>query len=289
MRTAVLLLAVVGGAASGLLAAHLAAPEPAPVREPRRDGEIAALRQRIDDLNAQMRALRADRLAPPARPAETEAASPEDTGDHAAAAGEAGAEEAGEPDPVAEAAVTELVAKLKTLHVGHMEAQRLHMWLATNPERIPAVIRSLESAITNDPKNADLRVSLATVYVALLSTAPPGPRQAPLWGKASASYDAAMEINPDHWQARYGKAFALSMAPEFIGLRPEAIRQFEVLLERQERLAPEPDHVETYLRLGTLYKDAGNTDKARELWERGLRLFPEDARLKGTLDASTKK
>jgi hypothetical protein len=38
-----------------------------------------------------------------------------------------------------------------------------------------------------------------------------------------------------------------------------------------------------------LYKDAGNVEKARALWNEGLRLFPDNEELKGTIEASTKR
>ncbi|MHC4819984.1 MAG: tetratricopeptide repeat protein [Planctomycetota bacterium] len=110
-----------------------------------------------------------------------------------------------------------------------------------------------------------------------------------MWGKVGASYDAALTLEPNHWQARFGKAFGTSMAPEFLGMRPEAIRQFEELKEIQGRRAPEPQHAQVYFRLGTLYKDAGNAEKARSLWAEGLKLFPDNQELKDTLEASTKK
>jgi tetratricopeptide (TPR) repeat protein len=107
--------------------------------------------------------------------------------------------------------------------------------------------------------------------------------------RAQAAYEAAIKLEPEHWTARYGKAFGTSMAPEFLGMRPEAIRQFEELLEIQKRKAPEPHYAGTYFRLGTLYKDAGNVEKAREIWGAGLALFPDNEELKGTIEVSTKK
>jgi tetratricopeptide (TPR) repeat protein len=67
------------------------------------------------------------------------------------------------------------------------------------------------------------------------------------------------------------------------------VLQFEELLEIQKRQSPEPYFASTYFRLGTLYKDAGNLEKARQTWNEGLRLFPDNEELKGTIEASTKK
>jgi len=50
-------------------------------------------------------------------------------------------------------------------------------------------------------------------------------------------------------------------------------------MEIQEQKPPAPEHVEVHMRLGTLYKDAGNPKKAQEVWRRGLDRFPEDKRL----------
>ena len=70
------------------------------------------------------------------------------------------------------------------------------------------------------------------------------------------------------------------MAPEFAGLRPSAIRQFEELMRIQETRAPAEEHSQVYLRLGTLYKDAGNPKKARAIWKRGLKRHPESEQLR---------
>jgi tetratricopeptide (TPR) repeat protein len=107
----------------------------------------------------------------------------------------------------------------------------------------------------------------------------PGPAQWQTYGEATQSYERAIEFEPEHWQARYGLAFGNSMAPEFAGLRPRAIREFEELMKLQETRAPAEEHTRVYLRLGTLYKDAGNPEKARAIWQRGLKRHPESEQL----------
>jgi len=199
-----------------------------------------------------------------------------------------GAPEGGEAAP--DASVEELVRGLKGRKIGPDDTNRLFGWLTNHKERISDVIAAIQKEAAADPTNPDLQVALATAYVAQLwNNTPQGPQQGIVWMKASAAYDAAIKLEPEHWQARFGKAFGTSMAPEFLGMRPEAIRQFEELLEIQKRKAPEPHFADTYFRLGTLYKDAGNVEKARELWNEGLRLFPDNEELKGTIEASTKR
>lgn len=173
---------------------------------------------------------------------------------------------------------------------GYRESEVLFERLARDRSSIADVIRRLEKEIAANPRNADLHVALATAYGAKTAfDTPPGPEQGTVWAKAELAYDEAIRLDPAHWQARYGKAFGDSMAPEFVGLRPRAIRQFEELVEIQEKQPKAPEHVEVYMRLGTLHKDAGNVKKAREIWQRGLERFPDDERLVEALSLAEEK
>ncbi|MCK6460646.1 MAG: hypothetical protein L6Q95_12230, partial [Planctomycetes bacterium] len=204
--------------------------------------------------------------------------------------GEGTAAPAAAPAAVTDQAIEDLVRSLKGKRLGPDDTNRLFAWLSIRKDRIQDVIKAIEKAIAEDPTNPDLQVALATAHVAdLTNNVVPGPQQGIVWMKASAAYDAAIKLEPEHWTARFGKAFGTSMAPEFLGMRPEAIRQFEELLEIQKRKAPEPHYAGTYFRLGTLYKDAGNVEKAQKIWAEGLALFPDNEELKGTIEVSTKK
>jgi tetratricopeptide (TPR) repeat protein len=168
---------------------------------------------------------------------------------------------------------------------GYAEAQTLMDDARESPGRIDGLVASIRAAIARDPENADLRCALAT---ALNSKAifgmTPGPEQWKVFGEASESYKEAIRLDPGHWQARFGKANGESMAPEFVGLRPQAIRQFEELMKIQESRAPAEEQALVYRRLGSLYRDAGNTVKARQIWERGRKRHPQDEGLKEALD-----
>jgi tetratricopeptide (TPR) repeat protein len=167
---------------------------------------------------------------------------------------------------------------------GYAESRSLFRTLSRDHSAIANVIARLEAEIAKNPRSADLQAALATAYAAKTAfDTPPGPEQGTVWAKAEQAYDEAIRLDPEHWQARYGKAFGDSMAPEFVGLRPRAIREFEELMEIQEKKPLAPEHAEVYVRLGTLYKDAGNPKKARETWKRGLERFPDDQRLSEAL------
>ncbi len=163
---------------------------------------------------------------------------------------------------------------------GHAAASRLMGHLGTHHDEIADAVALLKTWIAKDPTNADLHCALATAYEAQTAYATPrGPQQGVVWEKAAAAYRRAIELDTNHWQARYGKAFGESMAPEFVGMRPAAIEQFEKLMEIQEAGRAEESHALVYQRLGTLYKDAGNLKRGRAVWARGLERFPKNKAL----------
>ena len=176
------------------------------------------------------------------------------------------------------------VASLKGKKFSSQMRDRLITSLSVQPDKIDATIESLLAAVKDDPNNAELQTALASAYTAktAFGTAQ-GPAQGIPFMKALGAYNKALELDPDHWTASFGKAFDTSMAPEFIGMRPTAIREFEGLMERQEARAPQPEFERTYIRLGTLYKDAGTTEKARSIWKRGIQQFPESRQLREAL------
>jgi tetratricopeptide (TPR) repeat protein len=275
---------LLGGVAGALLVRALE-PRPsertvaAPVRTaPLADDGLAARVEKLERQLAAMPAPEAERGAPERGAGRAPEGVGPGEGD---AAGEAAAPEQG---------VAEVVQGLKGRKLVPDDTDELFEWLTNHQDQISAVIAAIQKEIAADPTNPELQVALATAYIAeLWNNTPQGPQQGIVWMKAAAAYDAAIKLEPEHWTARYGKAFGESMAPEFLGMRPGAIKQFEELLEIQDRKPPEPHFASTYFRLGTLYKDAGNVEKARELWKEGLRLFPDNEELKGTIEASTKK
>ncbi len=173
---------------------------------------------------------------------------------------------------------------------GPREFAWLFKWLSDYPGEIDETVAGLQEAVEKDPTNPELQTALATALVGkLVNATQPGPAQGQVWGLANAAYEAALRNDPEHWQARSGQAFGTSMIPGFLGQRPKAIKQFEELRKRQESIAPEKHFSQTYYRLGSLYKEEGNVEKAREIWQKGLDLFPNNKDLKDALDVSTRK
>jgi tetratricopeptide (TPR) repeat protein len=103
--------------------------------------------------------------------------------------------------------------------------------------------------------------------------------------KADGAFDQALELDPRHWDARFSKAISLAFWPPIFGKQAGAVKNFETLMLQQEEAggASQPQYAQTYQFLGNLYMQQGNSQKAREIWSRGLRFFPNDATLKESL------
>lgn len=98
---------------------------------------------------------------------------------------------------------------------------------------------------------------------------------------ADAAYDKALELDSKHWRARFNKAVSYSFWPSMTGKPAEAVDHLVTLMGQQEA-APSPGHggySQTYLILGNLYAQQGKSDLAKETWQRGLRLHPNDTGL----------
>src|SRR4029079_19199235 len=96
-----------------------------------------------------------------------------------------------------------------------------------NANLIDQAIAKLQEKVNGEPKSADLHVALAGAYLQRLFNAPDGRERGEWATKADQEYDAALEANPNHWDARFSKAVSLSFWPPLFGKQEEAARHFE--------------------------------------------------------------
>jgi tetratricopeptide (TPR) repeat protein len=151
-----------------------------------------------------------------------------------------------------------------------------------------AAIAHLELRAEENPASAGARLDLGNAYLQKLNTA--GELEKARWAiKADGAFDAALAIDPGHWQARFTKAVSLSFWPPITGKREECIRQFETLISQQESAPARPEHAQSYLYLGNLYDIQGKSEKALEVWRRGSSLFPENRDLTSRLEGGDKE
>ncbi len=151
--------------------------------------------------------------------------------------------------------------------------------------RIDEVLAAYEQRAQERPDDPLAQVELGNAYLQKLFALGDGPVKGVVAMQADAAFDRALELEPTHWEARFTKAVSLSHWPPLFGKQAEAIGHFEILVQQQRAMAPQPQHVQTYLMLGNLYQQSGKGDDARRTWQEGLSVFPGDSVL---LDALSK-
>ncbi|HVS10570.1 MAG TPA: hypothetical protein VMS76_11915 [Planctomycetota bacterium] len=185
------------------------------------------------------------------------------------------AEEA--PDEISlDAAITKLLdPKLD-------DAARQNLWKEYAERGLTdALVAEFEARVERDPTNPDLRVELGGAYLQkIFELGTSGPMTGVWATKADKAFDSALELDPQHWDARFDKAVSLSFWPPIFGKQKEAIHHFEKLIEQQAVQAQQPKFASTHLLLGNMYQQAGDMQKALAAWNAGLPLFPGDEALK---------
>jgi len=149
------------------------------------------------------------------------------------------------------------------------------------------LIAAFEERAEQSPNDAEAQAQVGFAYLSTIAEIPDGPEKG-AWGmKADAAFDRALEIDPNHWEARYTKAFSLSFWPPIFGKQAEAISNFEILVEKQGNLTRSSRHADTFLHLGNLYQQTGQHEKAAAIWAQGAAQFPDNAELLGRVSAAS--
>ena len=140
------------------------------------------------------------------------------------------------------------------------------------------LIALFEQRAEDNPNDADAQADLGLAYIAKIQYAPDA-EKGQLGMQADKAFDRALEVDPNHWDARFTKAISYSFWPAFTGKPAQAVTQFEILVERQANLPRKPEHAQTYLMLGNLYQQQGRMEEAQQAWANGTALFPENEEL----------
>jgi tetratricopeptide (TPR) repeat protein len=267
------------GALAGGLAAFLTRPQPNGAAEalPATDlpARVAVLERRGEALELELATLRRDsELRPPLAAARLEvpAAAPLAPAPPAAAAA-APLEPSAEDDG-------QRVARWFEELLGADEVRTAELWRAAREAGLlDELVAEFERRAAEDPTNPDLQVELGGAYLQKIQEVGQSPLAGVFATKADGAFDRALELDPDHWSARMHKAVSLSFWPPLFGKQQEAVRQFELLIERQRSLPPTAAHAEPYLLLGNLHWQRGDTEAAQAAWKEGYAAFPDSAEL----------
>ena len=149
--------------------------------------------------------------------------------------------------------------------------------------KLDQAITELEQRMANDPRSAEYPATLGQAYLRKSETLQDVREMGILAMKADQVFDTALGLDPTNWEARFTKAVALSYWPPMLNKGQEVIDHFQTLIQQQETQAPQPQFAMTYVRLGDQYQKAGNTDYAKQVWQRGTALYPNDQELTAKL------
>ena len=265
---------LVSGATAALISAITAASLARASAPPAPLAASDPLRPQIEELRAELRALRTRVENPPPERAAVAAARPEAA-----------------PRPASTAAARATVSgpSLDQIRIAFRqgrasEAMEKIFEAARKANASEALVRSFQTLVEENPQDASAHCLLARALIEALMAEPNFIQKGEWARKADAEYQEAIRLDPASWDAHYSRAFALSWWPEQLGMLPEAIRGFEQALELQAGSAAQPRYADTYGQLGRLYARAGKTDKAVTVLSEGLRVFPGNEDLRKQLD-----
>jgi len=149
--------------------------------------------------------------------------------------------------------------------------------------QLDQAISELEQRLANDPQSADSAAALGEAYMKKCAGMTDVREQAILAMTADRTLEAALNLDPSNWEARFIKAVGLSYWPANMNKSQEVTQEFLTLIQQQEGQPKEPQFAQPYLWLGKEYEKAGQRDYASQVWQRGAVLFPENKELQNKL------
>lgn len=244
--------------------------------------QVAAQSETLERLSMQIAALEDQRRSLPASAGAATSARSEGT-DAARDAGSADAE------PALDAADADTEALIEQLLAGVIEGDEAWelMFSLVGSERLDTLVAELAARAEARPDDPQAQFMVGMGYIAQLQGGANVMQMGQLATQADAAFDRTLALDEDHLDARRTKAISLSFFPPIAGKRPEAIAQFETVIEKQKQHPVQDGFAETYALLGNLHVEGGNTEKAIAVLQDGLAAHPQNAELKAQLEALT--
>lgn len=149
--------------------------------------------------------------------------------------------------------------------------------------KLDLAIGELEKRVADDPRSAECPAALGRAYLQKCGTIQDVREQGILAMKADQAFDAALNLDANNWEARFTKAVAMSYWPTQMNRGTEVMQHFVTLIEQQEVQSPQPQYAQTYVWLGKEYEKYGHAAEAREIWQRGAALYPNEQELRSKL------
>jgi tetratricopeptide (TPR) repeat protein len=141
-------------------------------------------------------------------------------------------------------------------------------------------LTELQHQVATDPHSVGAVTALGEGYYKKAGATDEVREKAMLAMKADQTLEAALNLDPVNWEARFTKAVGMSYWPAELNKGGEVIEQLRMLIQQQESEDQQPQFARTYLRLGEQYEKAGHADYAAQIWQRGASLFPSNPDLR---------
>ncbi len=153
--------------------------------------------------------------------------------------------------------------------------------LAGDRQAVTDCIATLEKLLATKPNDQLARVYLGSAYTLRSRDLSIGPAKLSALRKGIALMDEAAAAAPENANVQLTRAVTNEALPTFLGRRKIARQQLEQLVAEVEKypakLTP-ADRQLLYLKAGDAAKKAGDTTRARELWQHGAAIR-SDAKL----------
>lgn len=151
--------------------------------------------------------------------------------------------------------------------------------------QIDAVIAELKQRATDNPDNPAIPTTLGEAILNKLRDLHDSGKGdyneiGILAMQADQSFNAALKIDPQNWEANYVKAASMYYWPANPERDADVAQRLSNLIDQQEKAATQqPEFVQTYLTLGNQYQKLNQPEKAVATWQMGLQKFPNDPEL----------
>jgi len=198
--------------------------------------------------------------------------------------------------PAAESEFAQAISALQSNDYANA-LHHLELALANDPDNLryaseyrQAIIRSKEfdrsinyfaKLLADHPNSANLHLNYGFAHVDKIPAAG-SITQVLLANTALGEFSKAVELQPS-WLAYYTRGASYLFWPKVFNRSPLGVADLERALRIQQAGPKKPYYVRTYVALGDGYCKMDQMERARSVWQEGLRQFPENAELKSRL------
>jgi tetratricopeptide (TPR) repeat protein len=153
--------------------------------------------------------------------------------------------------------------------------------------QLDAAIADLKQRMTDNPNDAEIPTTLGEAQLnelrAIKETTGDYNQIGILAMQADQSFNAALQIDPQNWEAQFVKYASMYYWPANPQMDNQVVLHLSALIDQQDTMAPDPGFAQTYLVLGNEFQKIGQPDKAQATWQLGLQKFPGDQSLQNKL------